>query len=401
MVMAQFAHLLTPEVQQFIQQHQAADASQLALRANQYPGLPVAEIARQIQARQKAQTKLPSWYATERILFPPALSLEQSSSEQTARYKASLVAGDTLVDLTGGFGVDAFAFASRFEHVIHVERHAELSALAAHNFRELGLTNITCLHEEAGEFLKQMSEKVDCLYLDPARRDKANGKVYRLTDCDPDVLKWLPVLLEKANQVLLKTSPMLDIGLAIGQLKQVRAVTVLAVDNECKEVLYQLSAGPPREPILKAVNLLKGARVVEFSFTRPEEQEAEVTFSEPLTYLYEPNAALLKAGAFKVVAKRFGLYKLHQHTHLYTSQTLRLDFPGRVFQCLSVHKLDKKTLMDHLPEGKAHLTVRNFPASVADIRRQTGIREGGDYYLFATTDLHNRKIVIITKKAVS
>lgn len=397
--MDRFAHLLTPEVQQFIRLHQEDDANQLALRAHQYPGLPIAEIARQIQAHQKARTRLPSWYASERVLFPPPLSLEQSSSEQTARYKASLVKGNTLVDLTGGFGADAFAFANRFQRVIHVERNAELSALAAHNFQELGVTNITCLNEEAEEFLKQMPVKVDCLYLDPARRDKANGKVFRLEDGEPDVLKWLPVLLQKANQVLLKTSPMLDIDLAIQQLKQVRAVTVLAVDNECKEVLYQLSAGPPNEPVLNAVNIFKSKQEEGFSFTRMEEQSAEVTFSEPLAYLYEPNAALLKAGAFKSVANRYGLNKLQQHTHLYTSHALRPDFPGRIFQSLSVHKLDKKTLMDHLPEGKAHITVRNFPASVADIRRQTGIREGGNYYLFATTDLHNRKIVIITQKA--
>ncbi|MES2732596.1 MAG: hypothetical protein V4714_12640 [Bacteroidota bacterium] len=393
-----FDHLLTLEAQEFIRLHLGDDVAQLALRARQYPDLPLTDLIRQIQARQKARTKLPTWCANDRVVFPVILSLEQCSSETTATYKASLWSGDTLVDLTGGLGVDTFFFAKHFKQVIHVEQNSELSALAAHNFRELGADNITCLNEDSTAFLAGMASKVDAIYLDPARRDRANGKVFRLDDCEPDVLQLLPLLLDKAHTVLLKTSPMLDIDLAVQQLKGVQAVTVVAVENECKEVLYQLSAQPTEVPALTATNLLKNGQADTFTFSKRAEQQAEATFSEALTYLYEPNAALLKAGAFQSVAQRFGLNKLHLHTHLYTSETLQPDFPGRIFRCEAVMKLDKKALLAYLPEGKANLTVRNFPMSVADIRRQTGIREGGEMYLFATTDLHNRKVIIVTQK---
>jgi 16S rRNA G966 N2-methylase RsmD len=396
-----FEHLLTSEVQEFIRMHLSDDVTTLALRARQYPSLPLTDIIRQIQARQKAQAKLPGWCAHERVIFPIILSLEQSSSETTAAYKASLVSGNTLVDLTGGLGVDSFYFSKQVKQVIHLEQNSELSTLAAHNFRELGAGNITCLHADAAAFLANLSHQVDVFYLDPARRDRANGKVFRLDDCEPDVLQLLPILLEKAHTVWLKTSPMLDIELAVQQLKAVKSVTVVAVNNECKEVLYQLCAQSTEAPILTAANLLKNGQADIFTFSKASEQQAEVTFSEALTYLYEPNAALLKAGAFQSVAQRFGLYKLHQHTHLYTSDTLQTDFPGRIFRCEGIMKLDKKVLLAVLPDGKANLTVRNFPMSVADIRRLTGIREGGEMYLFATTDLNNRKVVIVTRKVTA
>ncbi|MBC7922865.1 MAG: hypothetical protein H7Z75_17445 [Ferruginibacter sp.] len=393
--------LLRPDVQRFIREHLDDDVSRLVLRADQYPGLPVVEIARQIGARQKAKTKLPLWYANERVIFPPVLSLEQSSSQLTATYKARLAEGDTLVDLTGGMGVDAFFLARHFRQVIHVERDAELSALAAHNFRELGADNITCIHGEAETYLARMPGKVDWIYLDPARRmesrSTSNGRVFRLEDCEPDVLGLLPGLQEKAERVLLKTSPMLDIDLALHQLNA-RAATVLAVENECKEVLYLLPNQPDREATLTAVDWSTTSGGEPFVFTRREEKDAQVTFSEPLAFLYEPNAALLKAGAFRLVATRYGLHKLHPHTHLYTSEARRADFPGRTFAIQTVSKLNKKALLAHLPAGKAHVAVRNFPLSVADIRRQTGIREGGDVYLFAVTDHRDRKVVLVGRK---
>lgn len=393
-----FSHLLHPEVQAFIRAHQHDDVNQLALRAKPDDPLPMTDIIRQIAARQKAKDKLPTWAGHPQTLFPPSLSVEQSSSEPAARYKASLLSGDTLVDLTGGFGVDDFFLAGRFGKVIHVERNRELSELAAHNFEVLGAGNITCVRADAEAYLNQMPTVVDWIYLDPARRDQAQGKVFRLEDCEPDVLRLLPLLLSKCTRLLLKTSPMLDIDLAIQQLKGVQHVRVVALENDCKEVLYELSAQSDVEPVITAVNLRKDQPPDAFSFTRSEERTAEVNVSDVQTFVYEPNVALLKAGAFQSLARHYGLNKLHVHTHLYTSDVLLRDFPGRIFTCEAVSKLDKKALKAFVPAGKAHVTVRNFPISVAEIRRQTGIREGGDVYLLATTDRHNRKIILVTRK---
>jgi 16S rRNA G966 N2-methylase RsmD len=395
-----FQHLLREEVIRFIEQHQHDDVNTLALKVRQFSDLPMADILRQIGVRQKARGKLPTWLGCLGVVFPVALSLEQSSSETTAHYKAALVSGSTLVDLTGGFGVDAFYFAQQVGHVIHVERNAELSAIAAHNFGQLGAANIVCVNEEAESFLTHLENSVDWVYLDPARRDSINSKVHRLEDCEPDVLRLLPTLLQKSRNVLLKTSPMLDIDLALQQLRSVVKVIVLAMENECKEVLYQLSEEAEAEPLIMAVNLDKEGIEFTFSFRRSEERNAEALYSEPLRYVYEPNVALLKAGAFQSLAQRLGLFKLHPHTHLYTSETLLPDFPGRTFHCEKVTKLDKKALLGLLPEKKANITVRNFPMTVADIRKQTGIREGGDVYLLATTDLHNRKVVLVCRKVV-
>jgi hypothetical protein len=243
-----------------------------------------------------------------------------------------------------------------------------------------------------------MPAAVDWIYVDPARRDQAQGKVFRLEDCEPDVLRLLPLLFKKCKNLLLKTSPMLDIDLAVQQLSGVNRIWVVALGNECKEVLYQLSEQPQADPLITAMNLLKDAEQEVFSFTRSQEQQAEADLSDVQSFVYEPNVALLKAGAFQSLALRYDLKKLHAHTHLYTSDSLRSDFPGRIFKCEAICKLDKKALKAFLPEGKAHVTVRNFPISVADIRRQTGIREGGDVYLLAVTDRHNRKIILVTRK---
>ncbi|MCU0450032.1 MAG: class I SAM-dependent methyltransferase [Bernardetiaceae bacterium] len=382
--------------------HQAQDPAKLALGGGGYPHLR--EAAAQVAARQKAKTKLPQWAACPQIWFPDRLALEQCSSEATARYKASLVQGGVLADLTGGLGVDASFFAERFKRVHYVERQPALAEAAAWNFAQLGLANVT-VHAQPGEdFLAQPPEPVDCFYLDPARR-AAQGRVFRLADCEPDAAAWLPRLLALAPQVLLKTSPLLDLEAARRQLAQavpgaLAQVVVLAVDNECKEVLYLLNRPPtePPEPEIRAVNLGRPA-ATEFSFTLAQEQAAPVTLGLPDAYLYEPNAAVLKAGAFKSVAAQLGLTKLHPHTHLYTSPQPVADFPGRRFRLKAVAKPDKKALKALLIKGQANLTVRNFPQTVAQLRQQLVLREGGPNYLFACTLADGRKVLLLTEPA--
>ncbi len=389
-----------PQIIEFVQQNAHADVQQLLLNQHKYPHISVREAALQLQARQKAQTKLPSWFANQVICYPSLLSLEQCSSEITARFKADLVHGHTLIDLTGGMGVDAAAFSSRFAEVIYIEQNAELQKITAYNFEQLGIANVRFVAARSDEWITTYPDKADWIYLDPARRNEIGGKVVRLQDCEPEVLALQNILFQKAENILLKASPMLDINLAIRQLSNVVTVYVLAVENEVKELLFHLSPLAVDEPEIVSVNLPKPPlSQQEFRFYKSQETTANVSFSEPLPFLYEPNAAILKAGAFRSVAASFGLFKLHPNSHLYTSETRNENFPGRTFNVLAISKLDKKDLLKHLPDGKANIAVRNFPMTVADIRKKTGIQDGGDRYLFATTDYQNRKMVLICEKA--
>jgi 16S rRNA G966 N2-methylase RsmD len=328
------------------------------------------------------------------------LSLEQSSSELTGRYKASLIQGKLLIDLTGGFGIDSFYFAQQFEQVHYVEQNPELTAIAAHNAAVLGATNIHFHNSLAADFLKNFTGTANCIYLDPARRGSANQKLHFLSDCEPDVLQLLPLLFRKADQILLKTSPMLDIEQARQQLGHVSTITVVAVDNECKEVLYLLTKTTPPEPDYVAVNLHATKAEIVFKFKKSAEEAAAITYTEPQQFIYEPNSAILKAGGFKSVAQQYHVYKLHRNSHLYTSETLVTDFPGRVFSCRAVCKYQKKAISPHLPAKKANLTARNFPEPVAAIRQKLGLPEGGDQYLFATTDVHQKPIILVCEKVI-
>ncbi|MFD3001198.1 RsmD family RNA methyltransferase [Pontibacter toksunensis] len=391
----------TQQEKKFIQEHQHEEAASIMLQAKRYPHLPVQELVQQIRARQKAAQKLPVWANHPEVVFPMAVSVEQSSSETAAQFKASLVSGELLIDLTGGFGVDSFYFSRQFTQVVHVEQNTELQEIAQHNFSLFQAQNIQSINTTAEDFLSGFDGTADIIYLDPARRGGTNQKLHLLQDCSPDVLHLLPLLFSKAKAVLLKTSPMLDIDLALEQLQHVVKVWVVAVQNEVKEVLYLLAQEAPQPNRVErvAVNLLSTEVTQELNFTKEDEETAMVTYSDPGGFLYEPNAAILKAGAYRYLSQHLRLHKLHPNSHLYTSPALVSDFPGRSFRCLSVSRYNKKELLRQLPEKKANITVRNFPESVAGIRKKTGIREGGHTYLFFTTDMHQKSVVLICQKA--
>lgn len=321
-----------------------------------------------------------------------------------ARYKAGLVSGRLLADLTGGLGVDTWAFAQRMERVFYVEQNAELAQLAAHNLPALGLANVEILHQNALDFLQNSTlfqtetGEADWLYLDPARRDATQSKVFRLEDCEPNILEIKNLLLKIAPNLLLKAAPLLDLDLAFRQLEHVTKAVVVAVEGEVKELLFVLNRSVNQEPEITATNLLKNGSEQNFTFRRSEEIAAVVDFSPPQVYLYEPHAALLKAGAFRLISARFGIAKLHPNSHLYTSETRRDDFPGRTFRVEAVCKPDKNTLRNHLTDTRANLTVRNFPASVAELRKQLNLKEGGEAYVFATTDPAGRHVLVVTSK---
>ncbi len=386
----------TDTVQQFIRDHLDADPQGLLLAAHRYPDVPMPYVAGQLLALRKVRDKIPGWYDPA-LRFPPQLSIEQASSERTARFKASLFSGLRMADLTGGLGVDAWAWAARFSRVVYVEQNPELVAAARHNFNVLGVHNIDCLLANAEDFLA-VTEPFDLLYLDPARRNTQQRKVFRLEDCQPDVLALQATLLSRAPQVLVKTAPWLDLKMAVRQLATVSRIWVVSVADECKEVLYLLKAAAPPADEVPVTAVALGNDQREFTFTWREEHAALAPLSAPQQYLYEPDAAVLKAGAFRSFAERFGLFKLHPNTHLYTSDQLRTEVPGRKFRLEVVCKYDRKAVQRAIPGGKANLATRNFPDPADVARRQLGLADGGDDYLFAVTTLDEKKVVLVTRK---
>ena len=369
-------------------------------------------LARQTEGRKAMATKLPSWAENMSILFPVKISLEQCSSEATALYKASLVSGESMVDLTGGFGVDCSFLSKKFTSVDYVEQNTELCEIAEHNFRILGL-NIKVNNAESVEFLKAMPA-VDCIYIDPARRDVKGKKTADLSLCSPNLLEIRDILLEKCNTLLIKLSPMFDISSALEVFPECRQVHVVSVKNECKELLLLVEGGFCGETEIVCVDLDElGISVqtsgepslLELSRVQPEitsvasnlrkEKGEIISYSLPKAYLYEPNASIMKAGLFKTVAKRYNVAKLHPSTHLYTSEKKVEDFPGRTFKIHRVTKVQKKEIPDI---EKANLSIRNFPGNVADLRKKLKLKDGGDTYIFATTLNDNSKVLIITKK---
>lgn len=392
--------MISSSTQHFVFEHLNADVGQLLLRAHLYPGVDVRAAAIQIQARQKAKHKLPRWVAHREVVFPPTLNLEQGSSDMTAAFKAHLAQGHTLIDLTGGMGVDFEAMSRRFEQAFYLEQNADLATLTAHNLRVLGVHHASCHIGDSLEWLKNFGGLADWIYLDPARRSKTQQKVVFLADCEPNILEIKELLFQKTNNVLLKASPMLDIDLALGQLLHTREVYAVMVENELKELLFALSPGLWPDPQLHAVSIQKNGSWELYSMRRSDEHKAPpLRLSAPQRYLYEPNVALLKFGGFKYLAAKFGLDKLHPNSHLYTSGQLVPRFPGRSFEVLDVQALDKKALRGWLAEGKANVTVRNFPLSVQQIRQKLSLNEGGELYLFATTEASGKKIVVVTRKA--
>ena len=390
---------ISSETLHFIEENARADVRSLALQAKKYPLVDMAMAVVQIAGRQIAEAKVPSWYRTEGLLYPKHLSMEQCSSEATAIYKAGLVEGDSFADLTGGFGIDCSFLSRKFKQADYVERQAELCELAKHNFPLLGLS-IGVHNEDGVEYLKQM-QPVDCLFLDPARRDGHGGKTVAIADCEPDVSALEDLLVEKAKKVMVKLSPMLDLSLALKYLKYVREVHIVSVNNECKELLLILQKESASSDItIHCEHIVNASEHQSFSFTQEQERTSDCPLATEVgAYLYEPNASILKAGAYRSLTQTYACKKLHASSHLYTSEQFIEDFPGRRFKVEAVSSFGKKELKEFL-QGmeKANLTIRNFPSSVADLRKRLKLKEGGEDYLFATTLADESKVMIKCRK---
>ena len=386
--------ILHSEVQEYISANLKTEITKLILKGSPFEKVSVQELANQIIAKQKSEKKLPTWFSTESIYYPTKISIEQTSSEVAAAHKVSLISGDSVIDITGGFGIDAHAFSKQFKKVVHCEINDQLSEIVAHNFKQLNIDNIETFAGDGLQFLKKTSQKFDCVFIDPSRRHDAKEKVFLLKDCLPYIPPKIEFLFTKATQILIKTSPILDISNTIKELKSVVKVQIIAFNNEVKELLFLLEKNPPNTIRVEAINYQKNSlQQIEFN----HQSAAKSTYSPPLTYLYEPNAAILKSGGFHEISHQLKVFKLHQHSHLYTSDQL-MDFPGRQFIITQSMPYDKKKIKKFIGQEKANITIRNFPKSVAQIRNETKIKEGGQVFIFFTTNLDNKQIVLFCRK---
>jgi hypothetical protein len=398
--------ILHTEVQQWLIDNLNTELTKLILKGSPFEGITVNELAEQIESRKKSEKKLPNWFNTGNIYYPKKLSIEQTSSQKTALYKANLVSGDTLIDLTAGLGVDDFYFAKHFRQVISCEINEELAQIASHNFKELNIKNIIYKSIDGVNLLKKEIKTYDWIYLDPARRNDSKGKVFLLEDCLPNVPAIIDLLFSRTNKILIKTSPMLDIKQGIRELKHVKEIHVIAVNNEVKELLWILTNNflfdgikvdnLPSEIKIITTNI-KNLQNEKFSFLEPEEANSSVNYSEPKKYIYDPNNAIRKAGGFKLISSRFSLSKINQNSHLYTSDKL-IEFPGRRFLVLENIPYNTKKTKTLFKNKKANVITRNFPINAQTLQKELRIKDGGETYLFFTTDLNNNKIVLVCQR---
>lgn len=427
----------------FIRQHQEDDVRLLAFLGSKYPEVDMPFALDQIRGRKMARTKLPRWAGIEDIIYPPHISMEQCSSETTAMYKAELAArllniqsrktpnpeneenskicefptesavGSKFaknegtcdfheeidfVDLTGGFGVDFSYIVARLGvKAMYVERQAHLCEAAKENFERLGVENAEVKNGDGVEVLHSLSH-LSLLFIDPARRDDAGNKVVSLQDCTPDVTQLQDEMLEKADFIIIKLSPMLDWHRAVSELKHVREVHIVSTGNECKELLLVLSSKSEENASLK-VYCVNDNQVMSY----PEDDDSVVSIASDassIAYLYEPNASLMKAGCFGVISSQYGAKMLAKNSHLFVSQEPISDFPGRSFRIKAVSSFNKKELKRHLSGiTKANIATRNFPLSVAELRKRLKLKDGGETYIFATTLSDESHVLVITEKA--
>ena len=390
----------------FIREHADDDVRQLALRGSKMSEVDLSYALEQIAGRQKAHTKLPSWASIDGIVYPPHLSMEQCSSELTARYKASIAGkGALFVDLTAGFGVDMAFIAQGFQKAVHVERQPQLCAISSENYNVLGLNHIEVVCGDGVEYLHTMNH-ADLLFIDPARRDEHGGRTYGIADCTPNVLEMLDEMLEK--RVMIKLSPMLDWRKAVADLGKVNDVHIISVDNECKELLLAVnseergknSASPSLRVV--CVNLLSDGNKECFEFDGYHASPSSSAFHfSPFDsrFLYEPNASIMKAGCFGLLEQRFGVMQLDKNSHLFVSDKEVIGFPGREFLIEKRTSMNKRELKAALADiDKANITVRNFPMSVAELRKRLKLKEGGEVYIFATTIANEGHQLLVCRK---
>lgn len=387
---------------EFIRIHADEDVRQLAFLGKKHPEVDMAYALDQIAGRQKARVKIPSWASIDGIVYPPHISIEQCSSEQTARYKARIAGnGEKIVDLTAGFGVDMAFMSAGFKQAVHVEMQPQLCAISSENYKCLGLNHVQVVCNDGVGYLHQM-EHADLIFIDPARRDQHGSRTYGIADCTPNVLEIIDEMLQKADRVMIKLSPMLDWQKTVADVGNVSQVHIVSVGNECKELLLEVKNGKGEKVKIFCVN---DDQVFSYEIgeTHPFTPSPLHSFTpsplHPFTFLYEPNASVMKAGCFNLISHRFGITQPDANSHLFLSDKLVEGFPGRGFVIERVSTMNKRELKEALAGiDKANVAVRNFPLSVADLRKRLKLKDGGDVYIFATTDAKKGHLVMVCRK---
>lgn len=373
--------ILTKEFQDYLKTIEHEDFKSIGLKKSLFDEISSAEIAQQLKGIQVSKHKFPTLYSTENIYFPPSINLEQASSEATATYKSKLVKGKFLIDLTAGFGIDTMAFAKSFEKVYHIEQNSVLSEIVKHNAEILAPNLETYTGTFQAFFEENPNLKFDVIYLDPARRN-SSGRKFILEDLEPNILEWIPTFFEKSEKVMIKLSPLLDITSALQQIDSISEIHIIALKNEVKDFLIILDKdSSTKNPLIKAINLESNQSA--FSFNFEDEHYANASFGSVQSYIYEPNAAILKTGAFKLLSEKLNLHKLHQNTHLYSSDELLEDFPGKIYLVEQHINNPKKEIL----KSKANLLVKNYNQPIDIIKKKFKITDGGKTTLIFTQSI--------------
>lgn len=380
-------NILTQEFQDYLKIIEQEDFKSIGLKKSLFDGISSAEIAQQLKGIQVAKHKLPTLYSTKNIYFPPSINLEQASSEAAANYKSSLVKGKTLIDLTAGFGIDTMAFAKNFEKVYHIEQNPELSEIVQHNAQILAPNLETYTGTFQSFFETNPESKFDVIYLDPARRN-SSGRKFILEDLEPNILEWMPTFFEKSNKIIIKLSPLLDITSTLQQIDSISEIHIVALKNEVKDFLLIIDKNcSTKNPLIKAINL--ESNQPEFSFNFEDEYNSNANFGTVQQYIYEPNVAILKTGAFKLLSEKFNLHKLHQNTHLYTSNELLNEFPGKIYSVEKHINHPKKEIL----KSKANLLVKNYNQAIDIVKKKFKITDGGETTLIFTQSIYGFHIL--------
>ncbi|MBM3427041.1 MAG: class I SAM-dependent methyltransferase, partial [Bacteroidetes bacterium] len=378
-----FGEYHSAEFKQFVQDHLKEDPALLLFKYQGKVGLDLKAAVQQIAARQKAAKKLPTWSKNLSLLFPASISVEQSSSEQTAAFKSIGRTGGWMIDLTGGFGVDCHHLSQGFEKGVYCEQQPELFQISRHNLNALNPGKFDFIEGDGLDYLRKTPLHFDLIYADPARRGSGNQKLYKLQDCEPNVVDAWPLLRSKSDSILLKASPMLDITQAWSELPEIQKITVVSVRNEVKELLlHWAKANEGGTKMIAVVD--RASELPPFEFEPSAEEQARSQFAEAGKYLIEPLAGILKAGAFNLFGERFNLKKLDRNSHLYTSETFPTEIPGRVFEVLQEISPKKQEIKTFSPSGKANVICRNYVSGAEELKKKLGLKDGGEDYLIGT-----------------
>lgn len=389
--------LLKPVVQKFIDNNLSNDIQKLLLSKKVFEDVSIQEIVKQIECKKKAKKKLPTWFNTSNILYPEKINIEQTSSEIAAHYKSLLFSGKTMIDLTSGFGVDAYYFSQQFQQITLCESNGLLLEKVKHNYQRLSVSNASFYQGNGIDYLINITNCVDLIYIDPARRNESQ-KVFLLEDCIPNIITLQPLLFEKAHRILIKLSPLFDLKELTRKLQGIKTIYIIAIKNEVKELLVVLEKDFKEDVMLICENLKTSQPTFTCLLNTPS---PIVNYaSEIASFIYEPNASIYKSGTFDLIGTKFDLKKLAQNTHLYTSDKYVKDFPGKIYTVKSILVPQVKILKKALSQTYYNIITRNYPLKIAEIKKKYKLLEGGsDFIIF--TQIQSKKIVLLCEKTDS